>query len=329
MRYFLLMTLIMSVCEICVAEEQNLIGFYEENGQKKALNLSAIIDVITKKNDLSNLTLNPMPSPLNKKKAPITKKYARTLMRAVKSLLPENKSDIADEKACNKLILLRNKLLEAGGYSNICLAGSITGIINAFHLNKLIKGKTIKPKMIKKNKLDLKDIMNVIKAADEMEFKTSILSKLNINNGTEIEQLRILLGNENKPQKGPVKLGDWIMKAGKTTILFSGHWLNLKQNNPISYLFNWCRLLDEQKAIKIINSIALNDPTFLLSDDNAMKDKIRKYLAVNDCGIMITQLEPWPARRVFDVFRKFRGGTIPKYGSPYATELSFYLKYYE
>lgn len=326
MRYFLLMSLIMSVCAICVAEEQNIIGYYEENGQKKALNLSATIHVVTKKDDLSNLTLNPMSSPITKKNTSILNRYVKTLITTIKSLLPKNKSNdiIANEKACNKLIQLRNKLLEAGGYSNICLAGSITGTINAFYLKELVEGNTIKSEMIKKNELNLKDIISIIKAADKTEFKTSILSKISINNDVEVEQLRMLLGNKNKPKKGSVTFKDW-MKLGDIAILFNGR--SLKQPNSISYLYNWIHLLDEQKAIEIINNVALNDSTFLLSDDNIMKDKIQKYLAVNDCGIMLSRLEPWSARRVFDFFRKFRGGIISKYGSPYTTRLSFYLKY--
>ena len=152
MRYFLLMSLIMSFCAISVAEEQNIIGYYEKSGQKKALNLSETINVITQNDDLGNLTLNPMPSPLSKEKGSISKEYAKTLVTAIKSLIPKNANCdlIKNEKICNKLIQLRNKLLEAGGYSNICIAGSITGTINAFYLQTLLNGNTIKLDMIKK-----------------------------------------------------------------------------------------------------------------------------------------------------------------------------------
>lgn len=327
MRYFLLMSLIMPVATICIAEEENVIGYYEENGRKEALNLSETMDVITKKDDLSNLILNSMPSPLCKEKASISKKYAKTLITTVKTLVPENPNSdiIANERTCNKLIQLRNKLLEAGGYSNICLAGSLAGTIDAFYFQTFLNGNTIKPEMIKKNKLDLKDIIRVIEASDKTEFKTSILSEIDINNGTtEVEQLRILLGDENKPKKGPVNFGNW-RKFGEIAILFNGQALG--KPSSISYLYNWIHLIDEQKSIEIINKTALQDSTFLLFDDKLMKDAIQKYLDSNYSGIMLSSLEPWSARRVFDFFRKFKGSILTKGDSPYTQRLSDFLKY--
>jgi hypothetical protein len=236
------------------------------------------------------------------------KKFTLNSYSLIKQL-PVLKLETEFERQVLHIIKIRNKLMEAGGYVNFCLAGSLTSSINVLFIERIIQSGIVKENILKEDRLSIRDIVGVIELSDRFENKSSFIDFEDVKSQENDTDLMINLFKQKKKDiHYKLTFNDWAKLDPNAKFHFGFDRDMLRENSFSVIFYNWIFLLDQQFAIRVLFSELSKDSHLLTYSKKQIKEKLDAAVRLDTDAIVYTTFKSWNGRRVYDFVRKYKGG---------------------
>ena len=332
MRQRILLALLIGLPCSILADSAERVFFGEiRTGRSEYLSAKKTVSILLSTNSMENIVLYPLgPRGIYGKDDDViaVRTYVEELSLATADFLNAMKDQQDIEMRLERVALVRDKLMNAGGYGNSCLAGTLTSVLNAHLWSLLNQGQPLRKNLLQHCKVDLKGVLRLVREGAEKDKKNVFFSPdVYEQNHSPRDVLLSLLGKSGEDPVPSRGFGPetWREREPQGYEGMGFRMKSLGDSNSASHVYNWLLLMDEQYAIEVIRAVMMQGGRLGDLEMDEAKARIDAALKGGPEERRYANLRPWDGREVYNYFRKFRHGSLAG-ASPLETRVRLALE---